>query len=218
MARVRIGLSCAKGHFNYIGDLWEPVKDKDIDKLAERAALPAACEVADMPGDGPLDGDIAFMCKKPLGLPHVEDREREANQLARVGGRNISAGLKQGSAPPRHRGPLSDADWRRTAFESQRETPRGPSLCAVTDKPLNFDWDDSHHVLEKRLLHAKGLDHIANDPRNAMFVKATVHAGHTAGLRRITRDKIREETWAYAREIGSWAVQRLEEDYPLPDN
>jgi hypothetical protein len=205
MARVRIGLTCGSGHFNHIGDLWEPVKDKDCDKLAERARLPVACEYVPRKNE----------CGKALGLPHVEGREREADSPARIGGHNLHAGLQQGS-PERKRGPLTDSAWKRAVFEAQREhsRARGPSLCAVTGEPLSFDWDDAHHILEKRLLHAQGLDHIANDPRNGMFIKSEVHAGQTSGMARIPREKVPERAWEYAREIGSWAVARLESDYP----
>lgn len=211
MARVRIGLTCTKGHFNYFGDLWEPVRDKDIDKLAERAMLPDRCEVVKSRSRS------GARCGAPLtGLPHVEGRDREADQLARVGGRNIPKGLEQTGPKPRKRGPLTDAELRQVVFDRQRERPGGPALCAVTGKPLSWIHDDCHHVLDKRLMHARGEDHVANDPRNAIFIKASVHGGHTSGLARITRDKIPPEAWAYARERGEWAVQRLEADYPNP--
>jgi hypothetical protein len=208
MARVRIGLTCNDGHFNYFGDLWEPVKDKDIDKLAERSMLPTECE--EPIGDGDTCGH------RFAGLPHVEGREREADQLARVGGRNVHKGLEQKGPKPRKRGPLTDGQLRQVVFDRQRERPGRPALCAVSGRPLSWQHDDCHHVLDKRLLHARGEDHVANDARNAIFIKADVHAGHTSGLHRITRDKIPPEAWAYAHERGPWAVQRLEADYPAP--
>lgn len=205
MARVRIGITCDFGHFNYFGDLWEPVKDKDIDKLAERAMLPTFCETV--------------QCGVDLvnQLPHIEGREREANQLARRGGRNIHKGLEQKGPKPRQRGPLTDAQLRQVVFDRQRVRPGGAALCAVSGRSLSWAHDDCHHVLDKRLLHARGEDHVANDARNAIFIKADVHGGHTSGLHRITRDKIPPEAWAYAHERGPWAVQRLEADYPPPE-
>jgi hypothetical protein len=80
MAQVPVGLSCPEGHFNAFGQLWEPVKDTDLDKLAERAALPAAC---------------ATCGSEAQGLPHVEGREREQDRLARVGGRNTAKTWKR---------------------------------------------------------------------------------------------------------------------------
>lgn len=212
MARVRIGLTCAKGHFNYVGDLWEPVKDKDVDKLAERAMLPECCEARPL---GRRERSNHCRASFP-GLPHVEGREREENQLARIGGRNVQKGLEQTGPKPRKRGPLTDTELRQVVFDRQRERPGGAALCAVTRQPLNWHHDDCHHILDKRLLHARGEDHVANDARNAMFIKAGVHGGHTSGMRRITRDKIPPEAWAYAHERGPWAVQRLEADYPNP--
>lgn len=210
MARVRIGVNCVNGHFNEIGLLWEPVKDKDIDKLAERAMLPERCEVVK------LRSRIGARCGAPLsGLPHVEGSDREAEQLARVGGRNVHKGLEQKGPKPRKRGPLSDAQLRQVTFDRQRVN--GVARCAVTGEPLSWQADDCHHVLDKRLMHARGEDDVANDERNAIFIKASVHGGHTSGLHRITRDKIPDGAWAYARERGEWAVQRLEADYPPPD-
>lgn len=208
MARVRIGLTCHDGHFNYFGDLWEPVQDKDIDKLAERSMLPSECEQP--VGD---DGDTCG--HRFRGLPHVEGHEREAEQLARVGGRNVHKGLEQKGPKPRKRGPLTDTQLRQVVFDRQRVN--GVARCAVTGEPLSWQGDDCHHVLDKRLMHARGEDHVANDERNAIFIKASVHGGHTSGLARITRDKIPAEAWAYAHERGPWAVQRLEADYPPPE-
>jgi hypothetical protein len=198
MSRVRIGASCSRGHFTYFGDLWEPVKDKDVDKLAERSAVPVACEE----------------CNRDLGLPHVEGRQRESNQLARVGGKNVSEGLKRGSKPKPKEGPLTPAEWKRRVFERQRVRPGGPALCAVTGEPLDFTRDDCHHVLEKRLLRARGLHHLVWDERNAMFIKARVHTAHTSGLIRIPHDCVPASAFAFAREVGEWAVQRIETDHP----
>lgn len=201
MARVRVGLSCSEGHFNYFGDLWDPVKDTDLDKLAERSAVPATCGKC---------GSRAF------GLPHVEGRDREQDRRARVGGRNVSAPIQSRPKERPREGPLTPLAWKRKVFDQQRESCYGPALCAVTGEPLDFVRDDAHHVLDKRLLRARGLYALVWDARNGMFIKADVHLGQTNGLRRITRDKIPAAAWAFVREIGEWAVQRLEEDYPLP--
>lgn len=199
MARVRIGLTCEQGHFNYIGDLWEPVKDKDIDKLAERAMLPEHCD-----GCG-----AAF-----VGLSHVEGREREGEGLARVGGRNIHASLQSRPKERPQEGPLTPAEWKRRVFERQRERPGGPALCAVTGEPLSFHVDEVHHPLEKTFLRERGLHMHVWDERNGMAVKRAVHNGHTNRSRPIRRQYVPAITFQFARELGPWAVARINEKHP----
>lgn len=222
MARVRVGLTCEAGHFNHIGDLWEPVKDKDIDKLAERARMPVGCEwTMSQPRD--LRNPRGFRTDGRecghhfVGLPHVEGRDREQDRPARAGGRNIPAPMQSRPKSRPKEGPLTPLEWKRRVFDQQRVRRGGPALCAVTGEPLDFTVDDAHHVLDKRLLRARGLHAVVWDPRNGMFIKANIHLGQTNGLRRITRDKISPAAWAFARERGEWAVQRLEADYPLED-
>lgn len=211
MAQVRIGLTCEAGHFNEIGLLWEPVKDKDIDKLAERARVPVECER--------VAGRSLANCGHPfVGLPHVEGRDREAQTLARHGGRNVRAPLESSSKKRPKEGPLKPAEWKRQVFDAQRPHPGAAALCAVTGEPLSFTYDDAHHPLEKRLLRARGLHHLVWDPRNGMAVKREIHEGQTSGTARIPRDKVPEHAWAFAREIGPWAVARVEADHPQAPN
>jgi hypothetical protein len=213
MAQVRVGLTCGAGHFNPIGALWEPVKDKDIDKLAERARIPTHCEYTELGALESIGPCVATLA----GLPHVEGREREANRLARVGGRNIPAGLSSSSKGRPNEGPLTPAEWARLTYERQRETPRGPSLCAVTREPLSFRHDHCHHPLEKRLLRARGLHAHVWDERNAIFVKASIHEGHTSKMQPIPREALPASVWEFAREIGPWATARVEADHPLKE-
>jgi hypothetical protein len=210
MARVRIGLTCAAGHFNEIGHLWEPVKDKDIDKLAERARLPAYCEMAEL-GDREATGPCVASF---VGLPHAEGREREGEGLARVGGRNIHAGLQSRPKARPQEGPLNPLEWKRRIFERQRSRPGGPVLCAVTGEPLSFSFDEAHHPLEKTFLRERGLHMHVWDERNGMAVKRAVHNGHTNRSRPIPRRFVPASAFQFARELGPWAVARINEKHP----
>jgi hypothetical protein len=205
MPRVRIGLTCKLGHFNEIGWLWEPISDKEIDKLAERARVPVRCEQA-------VGMDL---CARPfIGLPHVENLEREVEQLARVGGQNVRTPLQSRPKAKPQEGPLSPSEWKRQVFERQRTHRGGPALCAVTGESLYFIADDAHHVLDKSLLRQRELFHLVWDARNGLAVKSIIHAGHTSRMRPIPRSALLPCNWEFAREIGPWAVARLEEKYP----
>lgn len=204
MAQVAVGYTCPEGHFTWAFDCWEPVKDTDIDKQAERRAIPSKCE-----GCG---ADLEE-------LPHVEGRERESPHPSRAKGRNIPAGLPQGRRSPRPKeGPLTPLEWRRRVFERQRPRPNKPSLCAVTGEPLDFQRDDCHHPLEKRLLRARGLHAHVWDPRNAVFVKAYIHTGHTFEGKKIPREALPDAVWEFAEEIGPWAVLRIQSDHPSKED
>lgn len=203
--RVRVGLTCQQGHFNHVGDVWEPAKDKDVDKIAERARVPAACEHRVGSSE----------CGQPFtGLPHIEGRDREAEQLARVGGRNVHAGLQSRPKARPKEGPLSPLEWKRRVFERQRERPGGPVLCAVTGEPLSFSVDEAHHPLEKTFLRERGLHDKVWDERNGMAVKRLVHNGHTNRSRPIRRIYVPASAYQFARELGPWAVARIDEKHP----
>lgn len=200
MARVRIGLTCTQGHFNYFGDLWEPVKDKDVDKLAERAAVPAICE------------DCGHIFVNELG--HVEGREREGEGLARIGGRNVHAGLTSRPKERPQEGPLTPAEWKRRVWERQRIRAGGAVLCAVTGEPLSWAVDEVHHPLEKALLRERGLHEHVWDERNGMAIKRAVHTGHTSRMRPIPRRYVPQGAFIFARELGPWATARINQAHP----
>ncbi len=201
MARVRVGLTCEQGHFNYIGDIWEPVKDKDIDKLVERVRVPVACDFRG--------------CGLPFtGLAHVEGREREGEGLARVGGRNVHAGLTSRPKERPKEGPLTPVEWARRVWERQRIRPGGPVLCAVTDEPLSWAVDEVHHPLEKALLRERDLHMHVWDERNGMAIKRAVHAAHTSRMKPIARRFVPASAFEFARERGPWAVARINEAHP----
>lgn len=208
--RVRVGLTCQQGHFNEIGQLWEPVKDKDIDKLAERARLPEGCEHVML---GKIEA-IGPCCAAFTGLPHIEGREREGEGLARVGGRNIHAGLQSRPKERPKEGPLTPAEYKRRVFERQRERLGGPSLCAVTGEPLSFHVDEIHHPLEKTFLRERGLHEHVWDDRNGMAIKRAIHNGHTNRSCPIRRRFVPASAYQFARELGPWAVARIDEKHP----
>ena len=199
MPRVAIGMDCPEGHFNAFGHLWMPIRDSDLDKLAERSATPLTCE------------DCGSVIDS---LPHAEGQEREADRLARVGGRNVHAGLQSRPKTRPPEGPLTPAEWKRRVFDRQRERPAGPALCAVTGEPLSFAIDDAHHVTPKSLLRECGLYHLIWDERNGLAVKRFVHSGHTSCMRPIPRSALLPCNLEFARELGPWALARIESSYP----
>lgn len=123
-------------------------------------------------------------------------------------------GLSRRPKPKPREGPLTPEAWRRAAFDQQRVDGRGPALCAVTEEPLSWEFDEVHHPLEKRLLRARGLYLVVWDPRNSLAVKKRVHLAHTAGDPKIARSFLPDRVWEFAREVGEWAVARIEEDHP----
>lgn len=221
MARVSIGLTCAAGHFNEIGQLWEPVKDKDIDKLAERARMPLLCELLVGPapaGNRPSewnDPNVIAQCGGAfVGLPHIYGRQREGEGLARVGGQNVHAGLTSRPQARPQEGPLSPSEWKRRIWDRQRERPGGPALCAVTREPLSWTADEVHHPLEKGLLRARGLHEHVWDDRNGIAVRRRVHERHTNRSEPIRRIYVPASAYEFARELGPWAVARIDEKHP----
>lgn len=200
MACRRAGVTCPNDHFNYAFDVWEPFKDQDLDKLAERRPIAAECETCGSSIDD---------------LPHVEGTERESPRTTRRGGRNIPAAMERQRAKDKPReGPLAPSEWKRRVFDRQREHPGGPALCAVTGEVLSFLADDGHHVLEKSLLRERGLHHLVWDERNGLAIKARIHGGHTTRLHPIPREALLPCNWEFARQIGPWAIARLEQAYP----
>lgn len=79
-----------------------------------------------------------------------------------------------------------------------------------------------HHLIEKHLLKAEGLEHWVWEADLGLLVAGAVHDAHHAG-ERISRKHIPERAWAAARAIDEelgreWATSRLEHDYPeVPD-
>jgi hypothetical protein len=191
------------------------VSDKEIDKLAERSALPAECEWQVGEFSAAKGEGSAMRCAAAfIGLPHVEGCDRETEQLARIGGQNVRTPLRSSPKERPPEGPLTPSEWRRRVWDRQREKPGLPALCAVTGEPLSWNADEVHHPLDKRLLRAKGLSHRIWDERNGMAVKRQVHLDHTSRMRPIPRRFVPASAFEFAREIGLWAIARLNEDHP----
>lgn len=197
MPAVEIGAVCEQGHFNLAFHAYRPVDPVSVDRQAERRALPTEC----------------FTCGASLaGLPltiegeKIERLQRGASTLSR------GAGAKKPQV-----GPLTPSAWKKAVWERQAREQGRPNqapVCAVTGEELNFIHDDAHHPLEKRLLKARGEQHRMYDPRNGMFVKARVHGGHTSGMDRIPRSAVPASAFEFAREVGPWALARIESDHP----
>lgn len=197
MAQREIGAVCSNDHFTFAFHLFDPVDFASIERQANRRALPTQCSICDAP-----------LVSLPLTVEgeEVERPQRGGSTLSRSSG---------GSKPKV--GPLTPAKWKKAVWERQAlEQGRGGQapLCAVTREELNFIHDDAHHPLEKRLLKARGEHHRMYDPRNGMFVKARVHQGHTSMLAKIPAEYVPPCAFTFAREVGPWAIARIESDHP----
>lgn len=195
-----IGLACPCGHFNRAFYLHAPATDRDIDRQGKKRTRPTECSDC-----GASLADLRLT---------AEGQEREGPPVpTRNGLAQTGLGRSGGSKRPQE-GPLTPAEWKRRVFDRQRPRPDGPALCAVTGEPLDFVHDDAHHPLEKRLLRDRGLYDRVWDERNGMAVKRRVHEGQTNGMRRIPREAVPQSAWEFAREVGPWAVARVEADHP----
>jgi hypothetical protein len=88
------------------------------------------------------------------------------------------------------------------------------------------DHFEVHHGLPKAIirdrLRAKGKPcppEAIWDPRNALLACSELapnrcHPRHTTRVKPMRRSALRPETWAFARSLGAWAIDRLYLDYP----
>jgi hypothetical protein len=74
-----------------------------------------------------------------------------------------------------------------------------------------------HHVLSRQFLKREGYGDRMNDPRNILDLCFDCHMSHENWSRRVTREQLPHECFAFAREIGELAVCRIERDYPVRD-
>ena len=71
-----------------------------------------------------------------------------------------------------------------------------------------------HHLIPRQVLRREGMSRYLSDPRVLLPLCFECHFNHESWSRRLTRDQVPAETWGLAREMGEWAVVRLERDYP----
>jgi len=198
MPAVEIGAVCENGHFTYAFHQYPPVTAASVDKQVERRVIPDECSQC----GASLDG-------RPMTV-----EGSEIKRPVRSGGLSRSSGAKKPKV-----GPLPPAAWKKAVWERQAREQGRPGkapVCAVTGEQLNFLHDHAHHPLEKRLLKARGLHHLMYDPRNGMFIKARVHTAHTDRGKPISAEYVPACAFAFAREVGHWAIARLESDHPQP--
>lgn len=74
-----------------------------------------------------------------------------------------------------------------------------------------------HHIIGRQSCKREGYQGRMDDPRNLMHLCFDCHMSHENWSRRLTRDQLPREAFAFARELGEWALVRLERDYPVRD-
>lgn len=134
---------------------------------------------------------------------------KPGGQLKRSGGLKRGGSLKRRRRTRPAEGPLTPLQYKLAVFRQQGWK------CAVTGEELTMA-DDAHHPVKKELLRQEGLYHLVWDPRNGMGVKSRIHASHEFGGGVITRDKIPESAWEFARELGEKWVVVIERHHPEP--
>lgn len=72
-----------------------------------------------------------------------------------------------------------------------------------------------HHLIPKQVLRREGRRSSMSDPRVLLPLCFECHFNHESWARRLTRDQVPSSAWEFARELGEWAVVRLERDYPV---
>jgi hypothetical protein len=73
---------------------------------------------------------------------------------------------------------------------------------------------DRHHVLPVQQLRKRGLDHLADDPRNVVPACRRHHANHHSRFAPLPASVLPEGVREFAAELGPWAVDYLERSYP----
>jgi hypothetical protein len=72
-----------------------------------------------------------------------------------------------------------------------------------------------HHIIPRQVLKREGYRGRMDDPRNLMDLCFDCHMSHENWSRRLTKAQLPAEAFAFARELGEFAVVRLERDYPV---
>jgi hypothetical protein len=146
---------------------------------------------------------------------------KRTTELARTEMKRVASPLarkpfRRRKPPPRPpEGPMTPQEWKLVTFTRQG------FRCAITNKPLSLERDDAHHLVRKSELRKRGHFDRVWDPRNSLGVRAEVHERHTTGAKRITRDKLPQRAWDFARELDEregtqWATAHIEREHPQP--
>lgn len=72
-----------------------------------------------------------------------------------------------------------------------------------------------HHLIPKQVLKREGARRYLADRRILLPLCFDCHFNHEAWSRRLRREDVPASAWEVARELGEWAVVRLERDYPM---
>lgn len=72
-----------------------------------------------------------------------------------------------------------------------------------------------HHLVPKQVLRRELRHDRLTDPRNLLPLCFDCHFNHESWAKRLTFDQLPRSVFEFARELGEWAVVRLERDYPL---
>lgn len=79
-----------------------------------------------------------------------------------------------------------------------------------------------HHLIPQQTLVREGHADKLRDARNLVPMCFDHHLAHENwsghGRARLTRDLLPARVWEFARELGEWAVVRLEREYPVRDH
>ena len=119
--------------------------------------------------------------------------------------------------------------YERQAWGRRRDTPYAPRIRGKVCIACGAPAANHHHVLgaqhlrrwarEQRGWERKERPYktqaVLKDDRNLVPMCFPCHMDHEAWARRLTRDQVPASTWEFARELGEWAVVRLERDYPV---
>ena len=72
-----------------------------------------------------------------------------------------------------------------------------------------------HHLVPKQVLRREARRDRLTDPRNLLPLCFDCHFNHESWSHRLERHQVPAKTWEFAKELGEWAVVRLERDYPV---
>lgn len=166
----------------------------------------------------PLKRRSGLKTRKRLEADPEKVREflRRGRELERSGFKRARSGFRRASSAE---GPLTPREWWLAVFEASG------GRCVMTGTRAR-DADDprfhAHHPLAKRILRERGLLGHVWDPRNALWLRADVHAAHEQpGVRdsRVPAEKLGAGVWAFCSELdalegSAWATELVLRAHP----